>query len=135
MADSGIVITYEISKILDERASLRQELDNARNQFTELEKLVSQGTSSIPAQIPAELTSTKTPPAEIAAALQYFQLELTRINKAQEAIRGYQAEINEIETKQRVIVVVVGVIIAIVLLAIAFGGMDLITSVMSNISR
>ncbi len=135
MADSGIVITYEISKILDERADLRQELDNTRNQFTELEKLASQVASSIPAQIPAELTSTKTPPAEIAAALQYFQSELTRINKAQEAIRVYQAEINELENKQRMIVVVIGVIIAIVLLAIAFGGMDFITSMMSNISR
>ena len=135
MADSGIVITYEISKILDERASLRQELDNARNQFTELEKLASQVASSTSAQIPDELTSTKTPPAEIAAALQYFQFELTRINKAQEDITVYQAEINELEYKQRIIVVVFGVIIALVLLAIAFGGMDLINSMMSNVSR
>jgi len=122
MANSGIVIPNEINKILSERASLWERLDKAQSQFKEMEGLSSQVASSTPAPILPELTDEKTPPSEVAAALQNFQSELARINKGKESISAYQAEIKRIETQQLITVIVVGVIIAIVLCAIVFGG-------------
>lgn len=132
MANSGIVIPSEINNILSERTSLWGSLDQAQSQFKEMENLSSQVASSTPSSIPPELTDDKTPPSEVATALQNFQSELTRINKGKETISAYQAEIKRIETQQLVTVIVVGVIITIVLCAIVFGGMSLLNSLMSQ---
>lgn len=131
MANSGIVIPSEINKILSERTSLWGSLDQAQAQFKEMENLSPQVASSTPSSIPPELTDDKTPPSEVAAALQNFQSELARINKGKETIGAYQAEIKRIENQQLVTVIVVGVIIAIVLCAIVFGGISLLNSLMS----
>jgi hypothetical protein len=134
MADSGIVIPYEISKILNDRAGLWQRLDEAQRQFDELDKLDSLIKATMLAQLPPELTSEKTPPAEIAAALKNIQAELARIDKSQESIRAYQAEIKFIEKKQLITVIVVGVIMVFILGAIVFGGIAIINSMMENFS-
>lgn len=131
MSNSGIVIPNEINKILSERASLWAKLDQAQSQFKEMEGLSSQVASSNPSQILPELTDEKTPHSEIAASLQNFQSELARINKGKESISAYQAEIKRIETQQLITVIVVGVIIAIVLCAIVFGGISFLNSLMS----
>jgi hypothetical protein len=135
MADSGVVIPEDISRIVNERANLWQRFEESQSQVSEIEKLASQVASSTPAQIPTELTSDKTPPAEVAAALQNFQGELTRINKGQEGIKAYQAEIKKIENQQLTIIIVVGLIIAAVLCIAAFGGLAIVNQILSNISR
>lgn len=126
MANSGIIIPNEINAILSERASLWEKLDQSQSQFKEMEDLSLQVASSTPSQIPSELTAEKTPPSEIAAALQNFQSELDCIKKGNESISAYQAEIKRIETQQLITVIVGGVILAIVLFAIVFGVISLL---------
>ena len=120
MADSDIVIPTEINEIVSERATLWHKFDEAQSQFNEIEKFASQVTSSTPAQVPSELASARTPPDEVAAALQNFQAELARISKGQEGIKTYQAEIKKIENQQLIAMIVVGVVIAIILCVVAF---------------
>ena len=132
MADSSIVIPNDINKILSERASVWRNWDEAQSQFKEMEKLSSQVASSTPTQIPSELTNEKNPAAEITAASQNFQTELARINKGQEGIKAYQAEIKRIETQQLVTVIVIGIIVAIVLCVVVFGGISVLSSILSG---
>jgi hypothetical protein len=135
MANSGIILPTEISNLVSERTTLWQKFDEAQSQFNEIEKLASQIASSTPAQIPSELTNDRTPPAEVVAALQNLQMELMRISKGQDTIKGYQAEIKKLESQQLTIVIAVGLLIAIVLSIIALGGILIAVVLLSNISR
>lgn len=135
MADSGIIIPTELSKIISERTTLWQKFEETQSQFKEMEKLASQVASSTPVQVPSELTSDKTPPAEVAAALQNFRGELARISKSQEDIKAYQAEIKKIENQQLTLVIVVGIVLAIVLCIAAFGGIAIVSAILSTLSR
>ena len=118
MANSEIVIPSEINTILNERALLWENLDQAQMQFKEAESLSSQVASSAPSKILPNLTDENTPPSEISAALQHFQSEITHINKGKESISAYQAEIKRIENQRLITVIVVVVITALVLMAI-----------------
>lgn len=131
MANSGIVIPNEINTILSDRASLWKSLDQTQAQFKEMENLSSQVTSSAPSKIPSDLTDENTPPSEIAAASQHFQSEIARIAKGRESINAYQSEIKRIENQQLITVIIVGVIIVLILCAIAYGGYSLINSLIS----
>jgi hypothetical protein len=135
MVDSDLVIPNEIGKIVNERATLWQRFEESQSQFNEIEKLASQFASSTSAQIPSELTSEKTPPAEVTAALQNFKGELARISKGQEGIKAYQAEIKRIKDQQLAIIIVVGLVITAVLCVAAFGGIAIVNEILSNISR
>lgn len=135
MANSGIIIPTEISNLISERTALWQKFEEAQSQFNEMEKLASQIASSTPAQIPSELTNDRTPPAEIATALQNLQMELVRMGKGQDSIKGYQAEIKKIESQQLTIVIAVGLLIAVVLSIMALGGISIVVVLLSNISR
>ena len=132
MENSGIVIPSDIGKIVDERNTLWQKFDEAQQQFDEMNKLAPQILSSVAAQIPSELSGHKTPPLEIIAATQNFQAELTRIAKAQETIKAYQAEIKKVERQQLTTVVVVGMLIGVFLCFLAFGGIAIINSLFSR---
>jgi hypothetical protein len=133
MANTAVVIPNEINGILNERANIWTKLNSAQSQFKELEKLSSQILpGSSPAEIPAELTNEKTPPSEIAAALQNLQAELEISKKAQENIRACEAEINRIKQQRMIVTIVVGIILAIFVCAVVFGGISFINSLLSN---
>ena len=132
MENSGIVIPSDIGKIVDERNTLWQEFDEAQHQFDEMNKLAPQIAPSVAAQIPSELTGDKTPPLEVIAAAKNFQAELARIAIAQETIKAYQAEIKKVESQQLTTVIVVGIVIAVFLCFLAFGGIAVINSIVSN---
>lgn len=130
MENSGIIIPSDIGKIVDERNALWQKLDEAQRQFDEMNKLAPQVSSSIAGQISSELTGHKTPPTEVIAAAQNFHAELARIAKTQETIKAHQAEIKRVERQQLTIIIVVGVIIALFLCFLVFGGAAVIGSLL-----
>jgi hypothetical protein len=133
MANIAVVIPNEINRILNERANIWNKLIESQTQFKELEKLSAYlQPGSSPAEIPSELTDEKTPPSEIAAALQSFQAELEVIQKAQEDIKIYEAELNRIKRQRMIVGIVVGLILAILVCAAVFGGVSFIKSLLSR---
>jgi hypothetical protein len=100
-----------------------------------MEKLSSQISASTAAQIPAELTTDKTPPAEIAAAYQNFQAEMARIAKAQEGIKTYQAEIKKIEGQRTTMMILIGLGVVVLLGIMACGGFAVLNAILSSLQR
>jgi len=135
MSNSGIVVPSDISQILSERANTWGQFDQAQNQLTEMEKLSSQIVASSLAQIPTELTSEKTPPAEVAAAYQNFQAEMARIAKAQEGIKTHQAEIKKIEGQRTTMMILIGLGVVLLLGIVACGGFSLLSAILSSLQR
>jgi len=133
MSNSGVVIPSDISKLLNERVGIWQPFDEAQSQFEEIDKLSSQVASINPGQIPVELTSEKTPPAEVAAAYHHFQAELVKIVEAQEHIKAYQTEIQKIENRQKTIAVLIGLAIIVFMAIAACGVLAIINSLLSNL--
>lgn len=132
MADSDIIIPMGIRDIIEERAALWKNFDDAQSQLAEMEKMSSQMAPSAVARIPDELSREKTPFSEIAAAHQSFRTELTRIAQSQESIKTYQAEIKKIEQHQKTIAILVGLGIAVVLGILACGGFYVLSLILNN---
>jgi hypothetical protein len=135
MSDSGIVIPSDISDIISERVTVWEKFDEAQGQVAEMEKLSSQITVSNAAQIPAELTTDNTPPAEVAAAYRNFQAEMARIAKAQEGIKTYQAEIKKIEGQRTTMMILIGLGVVVLLGIMACGGFVVLNAILSSLQR
>ena len=130
MSNSTVMIPSDVSTIISERVTLWQKFDEAQSQFNEIDKLASQVDSSNPAQIPPELTDGKTPPVEVAAALQNLQAELARIETAQNDIQAHQAEIKKIKNQQIAVVVLVVIVALITTIFLCGAVMQGISSLM-----
>lgn len=119
MVNSGVVLPADINSILNERATLWQTFDEAQSQFSEINQLSSLIVTSIPAQIPSELTDEKTPPAEVAAALRNLQAELARIAESTKGTKAHETEIRRLKNRQKVLVIIAGAIIVTTLCLVA----------------
>jgi hypothetical protein len=119
MAESDIVIPSDVNKIITERVTLWERFDKSQSEINEMNSKNEPIAVSTPAQIPGELSTEKTPPAEIAAAYQLFQAELAKIGQFQNTIKEYQSEIKKIEDQQKLIITiaVIGAIILVVVVA------------------
>lgn len=120
MADSGFVIPSELGRIVNERATLWQSFDASQSQLGEIERLAHEVASSTPAEIPSELTSDKTPVAEVAAALQNLQAELAEISKAQANIQAHEAEIQRLKAERQKILIIAVIAIVVVVLVVLY---------------
>ena len=120
MADSGLVIPSELGRIVSERTSLWQRFDASQSQISEIEGLAHEVASSTPAEIPSELTSDKTPVAEVTAALQGLQAELAEISKAQASIQAHEAEIQRLRAERQKILMIAVIAIVIIVLVILY---------------
>jgi succinate dehydrogenase/fumarate reductase flavoprotein subunit len=107
MANSSVVIPAEISKVVEERVALWQQLEKAQSQFSEIDKMGSSVVSSTPAEIESELKSVGTPPAEIAAALHNLKKELNKITAAEDDIKKHHNEIRDIQSFWTIVIVAV----------------------------
>jgi hypothetical protein len=109
--------------------------DAAQSQLGEMEKFSSQLANISPAQIPLELTSEKTPPAEIAVAHRNLRAELAKIAEAQNDIKAYQAEITRIESQRRTLIAIAVIVIIVFLCIAACGGLFVLNALLSSLSR
>jgi hypothetical protein len=135
MSNSGIVVPSDTSQILNERANIWGQFDQAQNQLAEMEKLSSQIVASSLADIPTELSGEKTPPAEVAAAHQNFRAEMARIAKAQEGIKTYQAEIKKIEGQRTTMMILIGLGVVVLLGIVACGGLTILSAILDSLAR
>lgn len=129
MTNSGFLIPADIGAVVSERTQIWKQIDDAQSQFNDMEKQAAQFSSITPAPIPSELSTESTPPAEVAMAVKGFRDELTQIGKHQEEIKAHQAEIAKIKSQQTTTFIIAGIVIAIVLCFVVFGGMGIINSI------
>ena len=132
MAETDIVIPSDVNKIITERVVLWERFDKSQREINEMNSRNAPLAVSTPAQIPAELSNEKIPPAEIAAAYQLVQGELARIEQYQNANKGYEAEIKKIEDQRKLIITIVVIVAIILVVIVACLGISLLSSLLSH---
>jgi hypothetical protein len=121
--------------MINERMSIWQKYDESQQQLKVMQEHASDLDASNTSPITSELSVDHTPPAEIAAAFQGFQLEIRNIQKYQENINVLQEEIKNAESHRLTILIITGIVIFGFLCVLALGGFTLISALLSSISQ
>jgi hypothetical protein len=115
----GTEVKGVFQSFVNQRSRVWEKYDEARQQETELNQYAGQFSNSSSSQTLPNLSSTNTPPDELAAAVWQLKQEAEKIKQAKSRIQSYQDEIAK--TKQQFFIVVgVAVAIVIILLIMVF---------------
>jgi hypothetical protein len=117
MSNSNIIIPSDLSTLISERERILQGADHSARWVAELNQLSSQVADCPPAVLQAAFSQEHTPPAELASVLPVLKNELENINRLRADIAGCQMEIQQIQKRDKTIVIV-GVVVAILLIVI-----------------
>lgn len=107
-------------QFVSQRSRIWEKYDEARQQELELNRYSGQFSNSGSAQNLPHLTSTKTPPDELAAAVWQLKQEAEKISKAQSQVQSYKSDIEK-TNQQFFITVGVSIVAFLVLLVMIFG--------------
>jgi hypothetical protein len=109
----GVEIKEASRGFVDQRSRIWEKYDAARQQETELNQYAGKFSGSNSSKNLPNLTSTNTPPDELAAAVWQLKQEAEKIKQAEAQIQSYQNDIAK--TKQQFIIVV-GIAAAVVVI-------------------
>jgi hypothetical protein len=104
---------------VSQRSRIWEKYDEARQQESELNQYSGQFSGSGSSQNLPNLTSTKTPPDELAAAVWQLKQEAEKISKAQSEVQSYKSEI-ERTNQQFFIVIGIALVVFLLFLVMIF---------------
>lgn len=107
MSSSNITIPDDLSDLIQEREMILKEMDKSKGHLNELSNLSNQVPDCQPVVFHSSFSREQTPPAELAAILPELNGELDNINKLSAQIRGRRAEIEQIQRRDKTIIIVI----------------------------
>ena len=114
----GTSVNEACHDFVNQRSRIWEKHDEARQQETELNQYASQFGSSGSSQSLPNLSSSNTPPDELAAALWQLKQEAEKIKQAKSKVQSYKDEISKTNQEFFIIVGIAAVIVLILLVMI-----------------
>jgi hypothetical protein len=127
MADSGVVVTNDLARLIDAHNTLWEQFDASSAHAAKLRELAGNFPNFDSAPPIAALSSENTPPSELAASLNLVQRELKSAGEITAAINAQHEQIRKVKAQAQFILVSL-VILAILVLV---GGGAFLVSVLS----
>jgi hypothetical protein len=110
----GSSVEKESHNFVNQRSYIWEKYDAARQQETELNQYAGQFSHSGSSQVLPDLSSTNTPPDELAAAVWQLKQEAEKIQAAKALIQSYQTDIAK--TNQQFFIVAGAAIFAFIII-------------------